>query len=158
MQNKQNKYVFFHMKAAYLYANLSYCKRRKVGCIIVKDDRVLSIGYNGSPHGWQNVCEDETGLTLPEIYHAETNALSKLTASNDSSAGASLFITTAPCLNCAKLIVQSKIKSVYYGEVYHNDDGIQFLKKCGIKVFCADLKNQNTLQEYIAEKIKIKEL
>jgi dCMP deaminase len=122
------------MQAAHIYARLSYCKRRKVGCVIVKDDRIISIGFNGTPPGWSNDCEDENHNTLPEVYHAETNAIAKLAKSAESGMGAAMFVTTVPCIECAKLIAQSGIHVVYYSEDYRKTDGLDFLRRCGITV------------------------
>jgi dCMP deaminase len=141
-----------YMKTARTFAELSHARRLHVGAIVVKDDRIISIGYNGMPAGWDNNCEDEvteiqpeygvgsilvkTGelVTKPEVLHAETNAIAKLARSNDSGLGATMFITHAPCLECAKLIYQSGINSVYYSENYRNNAGIDFLKQCNISV------------------------
>lgn len=128
------RYALAHMKVAHIYAGLSYCSRRKVGCVIVKDDRIISIGFNGTPPGWPNICEDDNNQTLPEVYHAETNAIAKLAKSGESGQGASMFVTTVPCLDCAKLIAQSGIREVYYSEDYRKVDGLDFLKKCGLQV------------------------
>ncbi|BBM88333.1 dCMP deaminase [Spirochaetota bacterium] len=127
------------MQVAHIYAKLSYCKRRQVGCIIVKDNRIISIGYNGTPPGWDNVCEDETGMTFPYVYHAEANAISKLARSNESGDKASIFTTVAPCLECAKLMAQLGICEVYYTDLYRGgtergEQALVFLKKCGIRV------------------------
>lgn len=129
------------MRVAYIYAGLSYCKRRQVGCVIVKENRIISIGYNGTPSGWDNICEDDTNTTYPYVLHAETNAISKLARSNESGEGASMFITTNPCMDCAKLIAQSGIKEVYFTEEYRNSDGIDFLEQYGIKVTRFELKD-----------------
>jgi dCMP deaminase len=131
-----------YMKTARTFAELSHARRLHVGAIVVKDDRIISIGYNGMPAGWDNNCEDsvwdKTGdyelKTKPEVLHAETNAIAKLARSNDSGLGATMFITHAPCLECAKLIYQSGINSVYYSENYRNNAGIDFLKQCHISV------------------------
>jgi dCMP deaminase len=123
-----------HMKVAHIYAKLSYCKRRQVGCIIVEGDRVISIGYNGTPPNSCNCCENEDGLTKPEVIHAEDNALRKLKKYNYDLSHASLFVTCAPCPNCAGLIVNSGIKHVVYNELYKNDDGINILINNGIIV------------------------
>ena len=131
-----------YMKTAQTFAELSHARRLHVGAIVVKDDRIISIGYNGMPAGWDNNCEDEvwdkTGnhelKTKPEVLHAETNAIAKLAKSNDSGAGADIFITHAPCLECAKLIYQSGINSVYYSKNYRDTSGIDFLKQCNIFV------------------------
>lgn len=130
------------MDVAHRFAELSYARRLHVGAIVVKDDRIISIGYNGMPAGWDNNCEDKvwdkTGdyelKTKPEVLHAETNSIAKLAKSNESGLGASMFITHAPCLDCAKLIYQSGISHVFYSENYRNDAGIEFLKKSKITV------------------------
>ena len=123
------------MRAAEVYAVESHATRRKVGCVVVKDDTIIAIGVNGTPSGWSNVCEDSaTGRTLPEVIHAEQNALDKITRSTVSSVGSSVFVTTAPCIECAKRPNGAKVHAVYYREVYRNDDGLKFLRKCGIHV------------------------
>ena len=138
------KYQQAHMQAAHIYANLSSAQRLKVGALIVKDDRIISIGYNGMPSGWDNVCEykhyslgnpnDYELKTKPEVLHAEMNALMKLAKSTESGLDSSLFVTHSPCLDCAKGIYQAGIKEVYYSTDYRSTDGLEFLKKCGIKV------------------------
>ena len=132
------KYTQAHMRAAYLYAELSTARRLKVGALIVKDDRIVSIGYNGMPSGWDNNCEyeleDGTIKTKPEVLHAESNAISKLARSSESGLDADLFVTHSPCLDCAKLIYQSGIRRVYYANAYRDDSGIAFLKASGITV------------------------
>jgi dCMP deaminase len=134
----KTKYKLAHMRAAHLYAELSTARRLKVGALIVKDDRIVSIGYNGMPSGWDNNCEleleDGTIKTKPEVLHAETNALAKLARSTESGLDADLFVTHSPCLDCAKLIYQSGIKRVYYANAYRDDSGIAFLKASGITV------------------------
>jgi len=130
------------MKTAGTFAELSYARRLHVGAIVVKDDRIISIGYNGMPAGWDNNCEYEEyqqdgtiGLkTRPEVLHAETNAIAKLAKSNESGLGATMFITHAPCLDCAKLIYQSGIGSVLYRDAYRDTSGITFLERSGIAV------------------------
>ena len=130
------------MKTAETFAELSHARRLHVGAIVVKDDRIISIGYNGMPAGWDNNCEDELHqpvgrvnlVTKPEVLHAETNAIAKLAKSNESGLGASMFITHAPCLDCAKLIYQSGISSVLYRDAYRDTSGITFLEKSGITV------------------------
>lgn len=126
-----------HMKVAKVYACLSSAKRLQVGAILVKDKRIISIGYNGMPSGWTNECEttDEYGMrpvTKPEVLHAETNVIAKVAQSNESAKGATLYTTCAPCLDCAKLIYQSGIERVVYGHKYRCDTGLTFLKDCGI--------------------------
>lgn len=136
------KLVKAYMKTAETFAELSHARRLHVGAIVVKDDRIISIGYNGMPAGWDNNCEEviqhsdnTTSLkTKPEVLHAETNAIAKLARSNESGLGADIFITHAPCLDCAKLIYQSGINRVYYGENYRDDSGVKFLKASGIEV------------------------
>jgi dCMP deaminase len=132
------KYQTAHMRAAHLYAELSTARRLKVGALIVKDDRIISIGYNGTPSGWDNNCEyeqeDGSLKTKPEVLHAEMNAVSKLAKSSESGNGATIFITHAPCIDCAKMIYQSGIKEVYYSTEYRDSSGIEFLKKCKVKV------------------------
>jgi dCMP deaminase len=138
-----------YMKTAETFAELSHARRLHVGAIVVKDDRIISIGYNGMPAGWDNNCEDEIVVavvdgvpqreikelkTKPEVLHAETNAIAKLAKSNESGMGATMFITHAPCLDCAKLIYQSGISSVLYRDAYRDTGGITFLEKSGIQV------------------------
>ena len=122
------------MKVAETYASLSTAVRLKVGAIVVKDNRVISIGYNGMPSGWDNNCEDENYKSKPEVLHAETNAIAKLARSNESGLGAAMFVTHAPCLDCAKLIYQSGISKVYYRNTYRESFGIEFLEKSNIDV------------------------
>ena len=150
-----NKIDIAHMNAAEGYAKLSYAQRLKVGAIITKDDRVISIGYNGTPAGWDNTCEDEIretftyvidkggdeyeGATVslktkPEVLHAESNAIGKLARSTETGEGATMYITHAPCFDCAKLIHIAGIKKVFYRNSYRNNDGIEFLNKCNIEV------------------------
>ena len=126
------------MDVAYRFAELSHARRLHVGAIIVKDDRIISIGYNGMPAGWENNCEltqeDGTLVTRPEVLHAEMNALMKLAKSTESGNTASIFVTHAPCMDCAKSIYQAGILEVYYSEDYRSSNGIAFLKQCDIKV------------------------
>jgi dCMP deaminase len=138
----KTKLKLAYMKTAEIFADLSHARRLHVGAIVVKDDRVISIGYNGMPAGWDNNCEDviqhsddTTSLkTKPEVLHAETNAIAKLAKSNESGLGATMFITHAPCLDCAKLIYQSGIGHVLYRNAYRDTSGITFLEKSGIIV------------------------
>ena len=135
----KEKYIDTYMKVAHLFAEHSSAKRKKVGAVIVKDDRIISIGYNGMPSGWDNRCEDLIDVdacgaqalrTKPEVLHAESNAIAKLAKSTESGEGATMFITCAPCIECAKLIYQSGIKEVFYDEEYRSDEGVKFLNKC----------------------------
>jgi dCMP deaminase len=139
----KQKFIDYFMDVAERTSKLSYAVRLKVGAIIVKDDRIISIGYNGMPSGWDNNCEFEDKntqtqntelVTRKEVLHAETNAIAKLAKSNESGVGATLFITHAPCLDCAKLIYQSGINNVLYRNTYRSDDGINFLNKSGVNV------------------------
>ena len=138
----KQKLLDAYMKTAETFAECSTAKRLHVGAIVVKDDRIISIGYNGMPSGWDNDCEDikinNDGQyelkTKPEVLHAETNAIAKLAKSNESGLGATMFITHSPCMNCAKLVYQSGINTVYYRNSYRNEDGIQFLEKAGVKI------------------------
>jgi dCMP deaminase len=136
------KFIDYYMKIAEVTAGLSYAKRLNVGAVIVKENQILGTGYNGMPSGWENNCEIEvfqqdgtTGLkTKPEVLHAETNAIAKVAQSTESSHGSTLFCTHAPCIDCAKLIYQSGINTVYYRDQYRSDDGIKFLQLSGVNV------------------------
>jgi dCMP deaminase len=119
---------------AQIWAENSYCQRRKVGALIVKNKMIISDGYNGTPSGFENVCEDETGVTKPYVMHAEANAITKIARSNNSSEGATMYVTASPCIECAKLIVQAGIKRVIYSEKYRLVDGLELLQKAGIEV------------------------
>jgi dCMP deaminase len=130
----KQKYIDAHIRVAEVYASLSTAKRLQVGAIVVKDNRVISIGYNGMPSGWDNNCEDENFKTKPEVLHAETNAIAKLARSNETGLNATMFITHAPCLDCAKLIYQSGISNVYYRNAYRENTGVEFLLKSGVDV------------------------
>jgi dCMP deaminase len=137
------KFKHAFMKTAYVFAELSSAVKLKVGAVVVKDDRIISLGYNGTPTGWDNTCELEIInfqdgsvqlKTKSEVIHAEMNALMKLASSSESGKGAAIFITHSPCMECAKGIYQTGITEVYYTEAYRNVDGIEFLQKCGITV------------------------
>ncbi len=145
----KRKLLKAHMRTAYVYAEESHARRRRVGAIIVKDDRIISIGYNGTPGGWDNECEieqdDGTLVTKVEVLHAESNAIAKLAGSTESGKGAALFVTTQPCMECAKMIYQSGITEVYYAEPYRLTHGIDFLKKCGVKVEHLEVDGLNPL-------------
>lgn len=133
-ENKQEILDRRYMRMARIWAENSYCKRRQVGALIVKDKMIISDGYNGTPSRFSNVCEDEDGLTIPYVLHAEANAITKIARSNNSSDGATMYVTTSPCIECAKLIIQAGIKRLVYGEKYRLEDGINLLKKAGIEV------------------------
>ncbi len=122
-----------YLRMARIWAENSYCKRRQVGAILVKDQMIISDGFNGTPAGFENVCEDESGITKPYVLHAEANAITKVARSNNSSEGSTLYVTASPCLECAKLIIQSGIKRVVFNELYRITDGIDLLKRAGIE-------------------------
>lgn len=167
----KDKYIQAHMKAAEVYASLSSAVRLKVGCVVVKDNTIIGIGYNGMPSGWTNECEDKEYMSVDaggwlnpdeieerwphkeqlypkeanqwmrynlktkvEVLHAESNALAKIARSTNSSEGATVFVTHAPCIHCAKMLYQAGINSVYYRNAYRDDDGVNFLRKCGVEV------------------------
>ena len=123
-----------YMRMALIWAENSYCKRRKVGALIVKDKMIISDGYNGTPAGFENVCEDENNVTLPYVLHAEANAITKVAKSNNSSENSTLYVTTSPCMECAKLIIQSGIGRVVYSNRYRITDGLDLLKRAGIEI------------------------
>jgi dCMP deaminase len=131
---KLNKYDKAYLRIAKEWSQLSYCKRKQVGAIIVKDRMIISDGYNGTPSGFENCCEDEEGLTRWDVLHAEANAILKVARSTQSCEGATLYITLSPCKECSKLIHQSGIKRVVYHNGYRDDSGLQFLTKAGIEV------------------------
>lgn len=124
---------------ARIWAENSYCKRRQVGALLVKDKMIISDGYNGTPSGFENVCEDDSNKTYPYVLHAEANAITKVARSNNSSDGATLYVTASPCIECAKLIIQSGIKRVVYSELYHTPDGLELLKKAGIETLLINI-------------------
>jgi len=129
---------------AEIWSKNSYCKRRQVGAIIVKEKMIISDGYNGTPEGFENICEDENNRTKPYVLHAEANAITKVAKSNNSSDGATLYVTSSPCMECAKLIIQAGIRRVVYSDLYRQEDGIEFLKKAGIEISCIPVTlNQN---------------
>jgi dCMP deaminase len=123
-----------YLKMADIWAQNSYCKRRQVGALLVKDKMIISDGYNGTPSGFENVCEDENNKTKPYVLHAEANAITKVAKSNNSSDGATLYVTSSPCLECSKLIIQAGIRRVVFTENYRLEDGINLLKRAGIDV------------------------
>lgn len=122
-----------YLEMAQVWAKNSYCKRRQVGALIVKDRMIISDGYNGTPSGFENICEDENGVTKPYVLHAEANAITKVAQSGNSSQGATLYVTASPCMECAKLIIQAGIKRVVYQDQYRLMDGIDLLQKAGIE-------------------------
>lgn len=132
--DKQHILDIRYLRMARIWAENSYCERRKVGAIVVKDKMIISDGYNGTPEGFENVCEDSNQITKPYVLHAEANAITKLARSSNNSEGATLYVTASPCIECSKLIIQSGIKRVVYGEKYRLDDGINLLKRAGVDV------------------------
>lgn len=133
-EDKLKKLDERYLCMALIWAENSYCQRRKVGALVVKDKMIISDGFNGTPSGFENVCEDENQVTRPYVLHAEANAITKLARSHNNSDEATLYVTASPCIECAKLIIQSGIKRVVYGEKYRLDDGIQLLERAGIEV------------------------
>ena len=136
-----------YLRMTQIWAENSYCRRRQVGALLVKDKMIISDGYNGTPSGFENVCEDENNVTKPYVLHAEANAITKLARSNNNSDGATIYITASPCIECAKLIIQAGIKRVVYGEKYRLTDGIDLLARAGIEVVYMDV-NSNTESQY----------
>lgn len=139
MDNKQFELDKRYLRMARIWSENSYCARRKVGALIVKDKMVISDGYNGTPSGFENVCELEDGTTKGYVLHAEANAITKIAKSGNNSLGSTLYVTTSPCIECAKLIIQAGIKRVVYCEHYRNDDGVQLLLRAGIDVLFIEL-------------------
>jgi dCMP deaminase len=123
-----------YLSMAAIWAQNSYCKRRQVGALLVKNKMIISDGYNGTPSGFENICEDEAGTTKPYVLHAEANAITKVARSNNSSDGATLYVTSSPCIECAKLIIQAGIVRVVFSEHYRVDDGIRLLERAGIEI------------------------
>jgi len=123
-----------YLEMAAVWAKNSYCKRRQVGALIVKDRMIISDGYNGTPSGFENICEDEDGITKPYVLHAEANAITKVAKSGNSSSGATLYVTASPCIECAKLIIQAGIRRVVYKDEYRLTDGVDLLRTAGIEV------------------------
>ncbi len=128
------KFDHSYLQMAAVWAQNSYCKRRKVGALLVKDRMIISDGYNGTPSGFENICEDENGVTKPYVLHAEANAITKVAKSGNSSQGATLYVTASPCLECAKLIIQAGITRVVYRDEYRLTDGVDLLRKAGVEV------------------------
>jgi len=134
MDVKKEQFDRRYLQMAEVWAKNSYCVRRQVGALLVKDRMIISDGYNGTPSGFENICEDEFGITKPYVLHAEANAITKVAKSSNSSDGATLYITSSPCMECAKLIIQAGIKRVVYMDDYHKADGIELLSRAGIEI------------------------
>lgn len=137
---KQQELDKRYMRMATVWAENSYCKRRQVGALIVKDKMIISDGYNGTPSGFENVCEDENDVTKPYVLHAEANAITKIARSSNSSEGATMYVTASPCIECAKLIIQAGIRRVVYSEKYRLEDGLDLLRKANVEVVYLNLK------------------
>ena len=135
-KEKQLKFDQRYLEMARIWAKNSYCRRRQVGALVVKNNMIISDGYNGTPSGFENVCEDDNGVTKPYVLHAEANAITKLARSSNNSEGSTIYITASPCIECAKLIIQAGIRRVVYGEKYRLMDGIELLERAGIEVVC----------------------
>ncbi len=133
-KKKQHRYDVTYLRMAQEWSKLSYCKRKQVGALIVKDQMIISDGYNGTPSGFENVCEDDEGKTKWYVLHAEANAITKMARSTQNSNGATLYVTVSPCKECSKLIFQSGIRRVVYHEPYKDDSGLDFLRKAGVEV------------------------
>ena len=133
-QDKQFTLDKRYIRMASIWAENSYCTRRQVGALIVKDKMIISDGYNGTPSGFENICEDNNGVTKPYVLHAEANAITKIARSGNSSDGATMYVTASPCIECAKLIIQSGIRRVVYSEKYRLEDGLELLKRANIEV------------------------
>lgn len=142
--DKQNKLDSRYLRMARIWAENSYCVRRQVGALVVKNKMIISDGYNGTPTGFENVCEDENNVSKPYVLHAEANAITKLARSNNNSDGATIYITASPCIECAKLIIQAGIKRVVYGEKYRLTDGIELLRRAGVEVIYMDVDEEKS--------------
>jgi dCMP deaminase len=140
--DKQLQFDRRYLEMARVWAKNSYCVRRQVGAILVKNKMIISDGYNGTPSGFENVCEDESGTTKPYVLHAEANAITKVARSNNSSEGATLYVTTSPCIECAKLIIQAGIKRVVFFDKYRIEDGLDLLKKANIELCYLDINDE----------------
>jgi len=137
MNSKKGKQLEFdrrYLQMARIWSQNSYCKRKQVGAIIVKDRMIISDGYNGTPEGFENICEDENFITKPYVLHAEANAITKVAKSNNSSESSTLYVTTSPCMECAKLIIQSGIRRVVFSELYNKDEGLSLLERAKIEI------------------------
>ena len=146
-KDKQEALDRRYIRMASIWAENSYCQRRQVGALIVKDKMIISDGYNGTPSGFENVCEDENNVTKPYVLHAAATANSKIARSNNSSNGATMYVTASPCIECSKLIIQAGIKRVVYSEKYRLEDGIELLKRAGIEVVFISMDNEKLKME-----------
>ncbi len=144
MDNKQKELDLRYLRMASIWGENSYCERRKVGALIVKDKMIISDGYNGTPSGFENVCEDENNVTKPYVLHAEANAITKIARSGNNSDGATLYVTDSPCIECAKLIIQAGIRRVVYSREYRLTDGVDLLRRAGIDLVLVKDEDINT--------------
>ena len=144
---KQELLDYRYLRMARVWAENSYCKRRRVGALVVKEKMIISDGYNGTPSGFENLCEDGNGITKPYVLHAEANAITKLARSGNNSDGSTLYVTASPCIECAKLIIQAGIKRVVYGEKYRLTEGIDLLRRANIEVEYLNLGNNESEQK-----------
>ena len=133
-EEKQRQLDIRYLKMARIWAENSYCVRRQVGALIVKDKMIISDGYNGTPSGFENICENDMGITKPYVLHAEANAITKVAKSANNCDGGTLYVTTSPCMECSKLIIQAGIKRVVFSEKYHNTEGLDILSKVGVEL------------------------
>ena len=147
MDEKQRRLDCRYLRMARIWAENSYCKRRQVGALVVKNKMIISDGYNGTPSGFENCCEDDNNITKPYVLHAEANAITKLARSSNNSDGATLYVTVSPCIECAKLIIQAGIKRVVYGEHYRLEDGIRLLERANIEVIYLNPDDNEIQQE-----------
>lgn len=143
LEEKQTELDLRYLRMAHIWSENSYCKRRQVGALIVKDKMIISDGYNGTPSGFENVCEDENNQTYPYVLHAEANAITKIARSGNNSENATLYVTDAPCIECSKLIIQAGIKRVIYSRNYRLEDGINLLRKAGVEVCYLELPSDS---------------
>ena len=154
-EEKQRQLDSRYMRMARIWAENSYCIRRQVGALIVKDKMIISDGYNGTPSGFENICEDEAGLTKPYVLHAEANAITKVAKSANNCEGATLYITASPCIECSKLIIQAGIKRVVYSDDYHKSEGLDLLRRVGIEIAQIKSRETNRITYLIYEKEKL---
>ena len=143
LEDKQTELDLRYLRMAHIWAENSYCKRRQVGALIVKNKMIISDGYNGTPSGFENVCEDENNQTFPYVLHAEANAITKIARSGNNSENATLYVTDAPCIECSKLIIQAGIKRVIYSRNYRLEDRINLLRKAGVEVCYLELPSDS---------------
>ena len=144
---KQELLDYRYLRMARVWAENSYCKRRKVGALVVKQKMIISDGYNGTPSGFENICEEENGITKPYVLHAEANAITKLARSGNNSDGSTLYVTASPCIECAKLIIQAGIKRVVYGEKYRLTEGIDLLERANIEIEFLNIEDDESEQK-----------